>query len=71
MSTLPSTDDLRRALLSHADTFCNLKETSRSAIGLEIANDPYMLFRIEQGQNITFKTYEKIRRWLDRRWPRQ
>ena len=67
MSALPSTEDLRRALLQHADRFCKLNETSRSAIGLELANDPYLLFRIEQGLNITFKTYEAVRRYLDRR----
>jgi hypothetical protein len=68
-SPLPTTDDLRREILHRALTYCQLTGKSRSALGLDIANDFGLLWRLERGDNITFTTYDRVRRWLDRHWP--
>jgi hypothetical protein len=43
---------------------------SWSALGMEIAGDPGLFFRIHKGKNITIETVERIRIWFETNWPK-
>lgn len=45
--------------------------SSWSSIGIAIANDPGLFFRINNGQSVTITTYERIREWFDKHWPKE
>jgi hypothetical protein len=69
-SSLPTTAELRDALVRRALAYCGLKNIPLSTLGKSIAGDPGLFFRIQEGQNITLKTYDKIRKWFDKNWPK-
>lgn len=63
--------DIRRTLVERADQYCALTGTSRTALGLAMLRDGYVITDIEAGRDIKLSTYQRAMRWLDSHWPEE
>jgi hypothetical protein len=61
--------DIRRTLVERADQFCALTKMSRTALGLAMLRDGYVITDIEEGRDIKLSTYNRAMTWLDAHWP--
>lgn len=65
----PSEADIRQALVSRADQFCEITGRTRSEIGKSAINDGAFISRAADGRNFTMDTYRRVMDWLDANWP--
>jgi hypothetical protein len=62
----PTEVDIRTALLRRAERFCALTERSRSDLGKRAVNDSHFLYRIENGEGFTVRTYQRVMDYITR-----
>ena len=70
IAALPPMETLRRDLLDKVDEYCELTGMAQSSVGKAIAEDWGLIIRLRGGANLTFSSYERIRLWLERNWPK-
>lgn len=68
-TTIPSSEELRQALIARAAKFCELTGITKSELGKLAVGDVAFIGELEAGRNITLKLYEKFRRYLNSKWP--
>jgi hypothetical protein len=61
----PSEAELRKALAARINSFLVAAGMSKSEFGRKAVNDVAFLTALEAGRNITLKSYEKVRKFLD------
>lgn len=66
----PSEAQVRASLLDMAREFERITGLSKSAIGLKALNDSNFLFRLEDGEDFTTKSYRRLHAFMVRNWPR-
>ena len=66
----PTEAQIRASLLVMAREFERITGMSKSAIGQKSINDPNILFRIENGEDFTTKSYRRLHEFMVRNWPR-
>lgn len=64
---LQTADELRTALLARLTKFAELSGKTTSDVGREAVGDVAFIGDLERGRNITLKTYERARKYLDRK----
>lgn len=67
---IPSSDDLRKSLIARVNAFCALTGITKSEVGKQAVNDVAFVSELEGGRNITMRSYEKLRVYLDKNWPK-
>lgn len=66
----PRAAEIRSRLLATAREFERVTGTPFSAIGKNALNDSNFLFRVQNGEDFTMRSYRRVTEWLDRNWPR-
>lgn len=65
----PSSDELRAALVARCQQFCELAGITKSELGRRAVADVAFVGDLEGGRNITLKLYDRMRKYLDAKWP--
>lgn len=63
--TVPTSEEIRSALLERARRYCERANLSFSTVGMKSVNDSKFLARIESGANFNVATYQRVNDWLD------
>ena len=66
----PSPAEIRHALIDMAAEFVRVTGLSKSSVGRKALNDTNFLFRVEDGEDFTMKSYGRIYDFMARNWPR-
>jgi hypothetical protein len=69
MASPPTGQEVREALLRHAEEFSLQTGISKSEIGKRAVNDAAVLGQISAGRNFTISLYQRLMLWLDSNWP--
>lgn len=69
-SAIPSSDDIRQGLIDRVNEFVRLTGMTKSEIGKRAVQDVAFISELEAGRNITLKSYERLRAFLDEHWPK-
>ncbi|MBX5143329.1 hypothetical protein HJB79_32035 [Rhizobium lentis] len=64
-AAVPSSDDIRAALVARAEAYAEANKTSLSTIGLKAVNDTKFLIRVRDGLGFNINTYQRVVDWLD------
>lgn len=64
-AAVPSSDDIRTALVARAEAFAKANSMSLSTIGLKAVNDTKFLIRVRDGLGFNINTYQRVIDWLD------
>jgi len=66
---VPTSDDVRRALLSRANEYGKLTKLAIGTVSDRCAGDGKFLLDVQAGKGFTVDRYQKAMDWFDANWP--
>lgn len=62
---VPTSDEIRNALMARAEAHASSKKISLSTIGLRAVNDSKFFAQVKDGRGFNINTYQRVMDWLD------
>lgn len=64
-SDIPTSDDIKSALMGRAQAFAASRKMALSTIALKAVNDSKFFSQVQEGRGFNIVTYQRVMDWLD------